>query len=262
MKKKNVIIFFLVIVLLVSCLGIYYHYGDVIKSKVNSWFEYFENKESDSSYNKLQSLIIQIDTNNTEISELEKKITENQLVIEEKLLSTDTDQSFEVEKLRAVNEVFRNRIIDLEKKNKQLETDITVLQNEMSLSQIELEELKAQILQMQNQMSNLENQLSQKAIIELIVENNTYSQNTYNLSSGKRFSDYTVLYFIFYNSGAGKYQSMIIPVDAFVKYKNFEFSASDASQSRWMQFSYVNDTQYYIGNNKYVEFRSIYGLKK
>ncbi len=262
MKKKSVIIFLLIIALLISCFGVYYHYGDVIESKVNSWFEYLGNKESNSSYNKLQSLIIQVDANNTEISELEKKINENQLVIEEKLLNTDTGQSVEVEKLRAVNEVFRNRIIDLEKKNKQLENDITVLQNEMSLSQIELEELKAQILQMQNQMSNIENQLSNKAVVELIVENNTYSEKTYNLPNNKKFSQYSVLYFIFYNSGSSKYQSMILPVDAFVKYKNFEFSASDANQSRWMQFSYVNDTQYYIGNNKYVEFRSIYGLKK
>ena len=253
--KKKILIWFLVIMILGTGFGCCYYYRDTINETINGWIENFISDKTESSYSKLETLFVQMDNNDNEIEKLNNKIEENQLLIEEKLLNNSAENLAEIEKLKAVNEVFKSRIFDLENENKNLESEIMSLQDELSLTQSQLEELK-------NQIVSLNNRINSKASVQLLVRNSTYSEGTYTLPSTQQFNNYSVLYFIFYNSGTDQYQSMTLPFDAFSTYKNFEIQGGDASNTRWMKFGYKNNTQYFIGSNKYMEFRAIYGLTK
>lgn len=248
MKKTIIKVLSAVLSLLfiIGCFGVYHFYGDEIVETINGWLQ-IDNEQQNTNYNKLQSLIVQMDSNNSEIVELEKKIEENQLLIEEKLLIADAENLTEIEKLKALNEVFKNRVIELESKNKELETSIEELKNQMAISQTELEKLHAQI-------SN--------SGVELIVSNFTGTVDYYSLPDEKNFSDYSVLYFIAMRFDTEKYVSMAIPYEVFRMGYMFEFALSSADEDRYLQFSYVNDTSYFIGSNEWVEFRYIYGLKR
>ena len=253
--KKKIFIWLFVIVILGTGIGCCYYYRDTINKTINGWMENFVGNKTETSYSKLESLFLQMDNNDNEIEQLNKKIEENQLLIQEKLLIDNSETAKEIEKLRAVNDVFLSRIIDLENENKELENEIVTLQNQMNLTKTEIEELR-------NQITTIKNQLSKKATIELLSQNYTYTQKTYSLSSGKKFSNYSVLYFIFEQTDTYQYISMAIPVDLFKKGNSFEMTTSSANKDRYMQFCYKSDTSYYVGANSYVEFRYIYGLRK
>ena len=253
--KKKIFIWLLVIVILGTGIGCCYYYRDTINKTINSWMENFGVNKTESSYSKLESLFLQMDNNDNEIEQLNKKIEENQLLIEEKLLNNNSENVDEIEKLRAVNNVFKNRIIDLENENKELANEVESLQNQLALTQMQIEEIRNQIL-------NIRNQLSQKASVEIIAVSTTTTQGTYNLLSGKYFSNYSVLYFIFEQLQTNQTISMVIPSQEFCYAYPFEISVSTPGKNRYMQFGYVSDNSYYIGGNEKVMFRCIYGLRK
>lgn len=248
MKKTiiKVISAVLSLLFIVGCFGVYHFYGDEIVETINGWLQ-IDNEQQNTNYNKLQSLIVQMDSNNSEIVELEKKIEENQLLIEEKLLIADAENLAEIEKLKAVNEVFKNRVIELESKNKELETSIEELKNQMAISQTELEKLHVQI-------SN--------SGVELIVSNSTNTVDNYSLPDGKNFSDYSVLYFIAMRIDDERCSSMAIPYDVFRMGYTFEISMNRGNISSYLRFSYVNDTSYFISSSYVVSLKFIYGLKR
>lgn len=253
--KKKIFIWLLVIVILGTGVGCCYYYRDTINETIDGWLKNFIEDKTESSYSKLETLFVQMDNNDNEIEKLNNKIEENQLLIEEKLLNNSAENSNEIEKIKVINEVFKARVSALENENKNLESEIVSLQDELALTQSQLEELR-------NQVILLNNRINSKANIQLLVRNSTYTEGTYTLPSTQQFNSYSVLYFIFFNSGTDQYQSMTLPYDAFITYKNFEIQGGDASNTRWMKFGYKNNTQYFIGTNKYMEFRAIYGLTK
>lgn len=255
MKKKKVLIWFILLVIISTGIaGCFYHYENINKT-IKGWIDNFIEDKTESSYAKLEMLFVQMDNNDNEIEQLNKKIEENQLLIEEKLLNNTTENANEIEKIKAVNEVFKTRVVDLEAENSRLSSEISKLREQLSLTQNQIEELKNQILSIQNQ-------LSQKAVVELLSASTTTSQGTYNLLNGKYFSNYSVLYFIFEQLQTNQTISMVIPAQEFCYGYPFEICVSAPSVNRYMQFGYVSNNSYYLGGNEKVMFRCIYGLRK
>lgn len=90
-----------------------------------------------------------------------------------------------------------------------------------------------------------------------------YEATNHGLSSGKYFSNYNVLIFVFEETGGHEYVTMTIPRAVFTADPNrkFEIMCNTANTNRWMDFYYVNDNTFRISGGSYVEMREIWGIR-
>ena len=119
-------------------------------------------------------------------------------------------------------------------------------------------QVQADITALQERATNIET----KNQVDLIFNTRTYAIQNYSLISGYKFSDYALINFIFYSSSNNRYRTLTITPTAFQTYVNYTLTDDTANSTRYMDFSYVNDTTFRIENGTYIELQAIYGIRK
>ena len=103
-----------------------------------------------------------------------------------------------------------------------------------------------------------------KSKCEQISNYSGYATGNHSLISGKAFSNYHTLIFVFQctQDGAGEYYYVTLPQAVFSASttQKHAITCSTANTSRYMNFKYVNDTTFNIVNSSYVEMREIWGI--
>lgn len=102
-----------------------------------------------------------------------------------------------------------------------------------------------------------------KSKCELISNYSGYATGNHSLISGKAFSNYHTLIFVFQitQSGAGEYITLVYPRAVFsVINRKFSTPFNTKDTNRYMNFYYVNDNTFKIDSSSYVEIREIWGI--
>ena len=99
---------------------------------------------------------------------------------------------------------------------------------------------------------------------EQISNYSGYATGNHSLISGKYFSNYDVLIFVFQitGSGANEYVTLVYPRQVFtVTGRKFSTPFNTSNTNRYMNFYYINNNTFKIESSSYVEMREIWGIK-
>ena len=99
---------------------------------------------------------------------------------------------------------------------------------------------------------------------EQISNYSGYATGNHSLISGKYFSNYDVLIFVFQitGSGANEYVTLVYPRQVFtVANRKFSTPFNTKDTNRYMNFYYINNNTFKIDSSSYVEMREIWGIK-
>ena len=103
-----------------------------------------------------------------------------------------------------------------------------------------------------------------KSKCEKISTYSGYATGNHTLTSGKYFSDYHTLIFVFQitQSGASEYVTLTYPTPVFTNTsRKFSAPFNTKDINRYMNFYYINNNTFKIDSSSYVEMREIWGIK-
>lgn len=103
-----------------------------------------------------------------------------------------------------------------------------------------------------------------KSKCEKISSYSGYATGNHSLDSGKLFSNYHTLIFVFQitQNNTNEYVTMVYPTLVFAATgRKFSTPFNTKDTNRYMNWYYVNDNTFRIESSSYVEMREIWGIR-